>query len=250
MAKVIINTNEIEDLIAGLPAISTLAKTINEKIIDIHEPDVSLSPATINKINDCITFSALIDDYAKNLTDKLYVTLGNSESVDINNKCENSNSEDVILEGVGKDAETVTNENGGKQSKSPMSAHLLDPMFLATLTNDYQNNIYNSIFNIANFMINENKERLLLAANFLEPNKTRQLVEISKVLDEGAKKYDINNWRLIPQEQHINHALIHLLAADLGDKQDNHIEHALCRIMMAYATKPSIDFSYTKFIKK
>ena len=70
MAKVIINTNEIEDLIAGLPAISTLAKTINEKITDIHEPNLSLSPATIRIINDCITFSALIDDLDSGLLDR------------------------------------------------------------------------------------------------------------------------------------------------------------------------------------
>ena len=36
-----------------------------------------------------------------------------------------------LIEGVGKDAEIVTNEKGGKQSKAPMAMHLIDPQFLA-----------------------------------------------------------------------------------------------------------------------
>ena len=35
-----------------------------------------------------------------------------------------------VIDGVGADAEIVTNERGGKQSKSPMAMHLLDPNFL------------------------------------------------------------------------------------------------------------------------
>ena len=82
------------------------------------------------------------------------------------------------------------------------------------------------------------------------PIKTHPLLAIAKVLKEGAEKYEPNNWRLIPEEEHINHALIHLLAAALGDTQDDHIEHALCRIMMSIAVIPSKGFSYTQYVIK
>ena len=35
-----------------------------------------------------------------------------------------------VIDGVGEDAEVVTNAAGGKQSKSPMAMHLVDPNFL------------------------------------------------------------------------------------------------------------------------
>ena len=53
---------------------------------------------------------------------------------------------------------------------------------------------------------------------------------------------------MIPQEEHINHALIHIIAHLAGDTQDEHIDHALCRLMMAYATKKSDDFDYGTFV--
>ena len=57
------------------------------------------------------------------------------------------------------------------------------------------------------------------------------------------------NWRLIPQEEHINHALIHYYAAMVGDTQDEHIQHCMCRLMMAYATEKSKNFDYSRYIK-
>lgn len=159
------------------------------------------------------------------------------------------------LEGVGKDAEIVVNENGGKQSKTPMALHLFDPTVLQGLfyvgVGECQSFIDAAIYEIASYMSGEEENVALYEAmNILEPNRYQQLVRIGKVLQEGVDRYEPNNWRLIPQEAHLNHALIHLTAAGLGDTQDNHLDHALCRIMMAIATKPSKDFSYTKYIKK
>jgi len=48
----------------------------------------------------------------------------------------------------------------------------------------------------------------------------------------------------------IFNALIHIVAHLAGDTQDEHINHALCRLMMAYATKKSADFDYCSFVKK
>lgn len=170
------------------------------------------------------------------------------------------------LQGVGKDAEIITNEKGGKQSKAPLAMHLIDPCFLADYaenkaaeleetSDDSDNKIYawGSIYHIAKFMqTNNDKTYLDVAITYLELTQPQKdtLESISSVLQYGASRYKPNNWRLIPQEEHINHALIHIYAFILGDTQDDHIDHALCRLMMAMATEKSPDFSYTQYIKR
>ncbi len=60
------------------------------------------------------------------------------------------------------------------------------------------------------------------------------LLELAHVFAEGAKKYERDNWKKIPAEEHYNHMIIHHYAALLGDDQDNHAGHFLCRAVMAY----------------
>lgn len=151
------------------------------------------------------------------------------------------------IEGVGKDVEIVINKNGGKQSKAPMALHLVDPDFLIRFFYNQTDYISSAIFNIAWFMKDMHEWRLYEAIKNIENNNFQLIIRIGKVLQEGAEKYEPNNWRLIPQEEHINHALIHLFAAALGDTQDEHIDHALCRIMMALSTESSKNFNYTKY---
>lgn len=159
--------------------------------------------------------------------------------------------ENKIIDGVGKDAEIVVNENGGKQSKSPMAMHLIDPKFLGKISNLHCINIENkAITFISSFMEGYTENHLLWAIEAIEPDKNKVLMRIATVLQEGAERYEPNNWRLIPQEEHINHALIHLLASAMGDTQDNHLDHALCRLMMAYATNKSENFDYKEYKKK
>lgn len=162
-----------------------------------------------------------------------------------------------IIDGVGPDAEVVTNDAGGKQSKSPMAMHLIDPRFLSKLYACYEDD--NVIEEIVGYIKTSNDYHLVTAITALEeyfihshngPHHYQILERIAKVMQEGAKKYEPNNWRLIPQEEHINHALIHYLAYKMGDTQDNHLEHCMCRLMMAYATKCSPGFSYTEYITK
>jgi hypothetical protein len=98
---------------------------------------------------------------------------------------------------LGPDAEIVTNENGGRQSKVEFACHLLDGP---------------------------------------------AILELAKVLQYGATRYERDNWRLISQEDHINHALVHLFAYLSGDEQDDHLEHAFCRLMMALARKIRPDY--------
>lgn len=175
----------------------------------------------------------------------------------------------VAIEGVGADAEIVTNSRGGKQSKAPMAMHLIDPHFLEEWANnkaeeleyedegestcvnegcEFEHGCYRAIENIAFFMQNDNKWYLELALDALEADELNRMIKIATVLQYGASRYAPNNWRLIPQEEHINHALIHIIAHLAGDTQDEHLDHALCRLMMAYVTEKSEDFDYGSYV--
>ena len=175
----------------------------------------------------------------------------------------------IIIDGVGQDAEIVTNAAGGKQSKAPMAMHLIDPNFLletaqnkaqeleyvteekSTKVDEEDREIYNcyrAIEDISEFMKSGQKFYLFSAIDSLEADEVKQIINIAKVLQYGASRYAPNNWRLIPEEEHLNHALIHLVAHIAGDKQDDHIEHAMCRLMMAYATEKSAKFEYGAYV--
>lgn len=174
-----------------------------------------------------------------------------------------------VIDGVGEDAEIVTNAAGGKQSKSPMAMHLVDPRFLEkfasnkaeeleycdegdnTCVDDEDMEIhgcYRAIEHIAEYMQTGIEFNLQLAMDSLNSEEIQQVINIAKILQYGADRYAPNNWRLIPEEEHINHALIHIVAHIAGDKQDDHINHALCRLMMAYATEKSPKFEYGAYV--
>ena len=161
-----------------------------------------------------------------------------------------------IFEGMGKDAEIVTNENGGKQSKAPAALHLISPLILIIECDKILKsmgipcNLLLAIREIANGMISDGRTKFISAMEILEPDFSKRLMMIGKTLQYGVTRYAPNNWRLIPQEEHINHALLHLLALYSGDTQDDHLPHALTRLMMASATEVSKGFNYTKFIKE
>lgn len=59
------------------------------------------------------------------------------------------------------------------------------------------------------------------------------IFKLAEVLHQGEQKYGRDNWRKISPEEHINHAITHLYAYLAGDNQDDHIEHAFTRVMMA-----------------
>lgn len=68
------------------------------------------------------------------------------------------------------------------------------------------------------------------------------VMRVAQVLQHGASRYSANNWRKIPMESHINHALQHLFALMDGDQHDDHLGHAACRIMMALEQEYAFDF--------
>lgn len=62
------------------------------------------------------------------------------------------------------------------------------------------------------------------------------VLELGKVLKHGADKYGIDNWRQISSQEHLNHALVHVVAHLAGDRQEGthgHLAHLLCRVAMA-----------------
>jgi hypothetical protein len=61
----------------------------------------------------------------------------------------------------------------------------------------------------------------------------QSLLAAAGVLKVGADKYGVENWKLIPLRDHVNHALTHLLAFIAGDAQDRHLVNALCRVLFA-----------------
>jgi hypothetical protein len=68
-------------------------------------------------------------------------------------------------------------------------------------------------------------------------------LRVAAILAEGARKYGDENWRNISFRDHINHALSHVAAYLAADRSDDHIGHAMCRMMFAFETMdPDEDF--------
>ena len=86
---------------------------------------------------------------------------------------------------------------------------------------------------LVDFLEDHDIEFLLEAIDYIS---NEPLTTIARVLEEGLKKYPRDNWKLIPFEEHINHALCHLYMFLKGDIQDRHLDHALTRIALAYET--------------
>lgn len=106
----------------------------------------------------------------------------------------------VRLEGLSKDASIEVGENGARQSQSPYFVRGLPPL-------------------------------ALLAA--------------ARVFKEGAASHEedpfgdvtVRNWHKITSDDNFEHALTHMIAYLQGDTGDQHLEHALARLMMAVHMK-------------
>lgn len=68
------------------------------------------------------------------------------------------------------------------------------------------------------------------------------ILVLSGVLYGGKKTYGKDNWRLIPEEDHIDHALEHLMRYLAEEDDEDHLAHAFCRIMMAVALRERPDY--------
>lgn len=58
-------------------------------------------------------------------------------------------------------------------------------------------------------------------------------LHVANILHHGALKYAPDNWRKIPCEDHLNHAMVHIFAHLAKNLEDDHLGHAACRMMMA-----------------
>lgn len=66
------------------------------------------------------------------------------------------------------------------------------------------------------------------------------LARLALILEQGARAHhdpDGMNWRRIPCETHLNHALFHINAWQRGVVGEDHLGHAFCRLMMACETE-------------
>lgn len=181
-------------------------------------------------------------------------------------KCGNERqASPASVKNVSKDTEITTNAKGGRQSKSAYAFHLIDPKYLERVFKDicerceYEDegestcveeerldlwHCCKALEHISDYMSCSVDIHLSTAMDYLEEDDLRQLLIVAEVLKTGADRYEPNNWRLIGQEEHLNHAIVHIMAHLQGDEQDDHIAHALCRLYMAQMTEPSEGFSY------
>lgn len=142
----------------------------------------------------------------------------------------------IHIDGVGKDANIVTNKAGGMQSKAIGRFDLIPTTVLRRFYDlTTAKDLYMSCLELMiDRMDNQiSSDDMLMEVMKLEPDF---LEIISKVLEEGLEKYPKDNWRLISPEDHFNHALIHLYALIKGDEQDDHYSHFLTRLAMFVET--------------
>lgn len=136
--------------------------------------------------------------------------------------------------------EKEVNDKGGKQTKLDLRLDLIDPVFLDRMFPDDM-----FINKITDFMVIGGNRYLREAIDELYPNdRLKAIWDIGQTLYEGAKEYPTNNWRLIPQESHLNHALVHYFKYQLGLDDEPHKQHCVTRLMMASATNPTTEDVY------
>ncbi len=61
------------------------------------------------------------------------------------------------------------------------------------------------------------------------------ILRVVKILTVGADKYGDENWRQITQKEHLDHALLHILLYLDGDKSEDHLGNAACRLLFSIA---------------
>lgn len=79
----------------------------------------------------------------------------------------------------------------------------------------------------------------------------KAMLRLASVFDYGARKYAANNWRKVSMPEHLDHCLQHIFAYLAGDKQDEHLDHAFCRLAMAVEMEDaSFDFTAERQLQK
>lgn len=55
----------------------------------------------------------------------------------------------------------------------------------------------------------------------------------------GFKKYGAGNWRKIPASEHIDHALEHVMEHLTGNREEDHLAGAVCRLLFTMSVEGS-----------
>lgn len=63
------------------------------------------------------------------------------------------------------------------------------------------------------------------------------LLRVGRTSAEGFAKYGAGNWQKIDQADHIDHAINHLLEYQAGNTSEDHLAHAVCRVLFAMGTE-------------
>lgn len=59
------------------------------------------------------------------------------------------------------------------------------------------------------------------------------LLAVAKAMGEGAAKYGDENWRGLPMNNLLNHAMRHIVLYMSGDRDEDHLGHAAAGLLMA-----------------
>ena len=60
------------------------------------------------------------------------------------------------------------------------------------------------------------------------------LQAVAEAMAKGAARYGDDNWRGLPKEEMVNHAIRHLVLWMAGDRSEPHAAHAACNCLMLY----------------
>jgi hypothetical protein len=58
------------------------------------------------------------------------------------------------------------------------------------------------------------------------------LMAVAEAMAKGAERYGDRNWRGLPSEEMVNHAMRHLVLWMAGDRTENHAAHAAANCLM------------------
>ena len=78
------------------------------------------------------------------------------------------------------------------------------------------------------------QQRLNYRFDLIDPHA---IYKLASVLAGGCEKYGPDNWRSIECRDHLNHAIEHIYAHLGGDASEDHLSHALCRLVFAVAVE-------------
>ena len=171
--------------------------------------------------------------------------------------------------------ETVVNESGGAQSKIHYTPTLVPGEALRALRRTFINtnnewktrsieSLIDETVEILEILLDSSENKYLeqafgLCARAITVEESKAVSRSSTVPSEpalriaevtafGKEKYGLNNWRLIPYTDHLDHAITHLWQWQAGDTSDDHLGHALTRLSFSIAMLPEKDWNFKAIV--